>query len=106
MFLSGDEIGVHSFNGHLLNKIFNGKVEIKKRIGGDEITIYFATQEGKYYYFSYRSNVMNFHTNNRKIMDKFDEIDDKDRVKEIKGIEYRFKKASRLNVRSFQNRYM
>jgi hypothetical protein len=106
MFLSGDEIGIHSFNGHLINKIFNGKVEIKKRRGGDEITIYFATEEGKYYYFSYRSNVMNFHTNNRKVMDKFDEIDDKDRVKEINGVEYRFKKASRLNVRSFQNRYM
>ena len=106
MYLSGDDIGVHNFNGHLLNKIFKGKVEIKKRRGGDEITIYFTTEKGDYYYFSYRANVMNFHTNNRKIMDKFDEIDDKDREKEINGIEYRFKKASRLNVRSFQNRYI
>jgi len=106
LFLSGDEIGIHSFNGHLINKVFTGKVEIKKRRGGDEITVYFETEDGKYYYFSYRSDVMNFYTNNRKIMDKFDEIDDKDREKEINGIKYRFKKASRLNVRSFQNRYI
>ena len=106
LFLSGNDVGIHDFNGHLINKIFNGKVEIKKRKGGDEITIYFVTQNGKYFYFRYKENVLNFHTNQREIMAEFDKIEDEDRSKEINGIKYRFKKASKLNVRSFQNKYL
>ncbi len=106
LFLSGNEVGVHNFNGNLVNKIFNGKVEIKKRKGGDDITIYIVSQNGKYFYFSFRDNVLNFYTNNRDIMDKFDAIEDEDREKEVNGIKYRFKKASKLKVRSFQNKYI
>jgi hypothetical protein len=108
LFLSNEDdgVGIHNFNGHVINKFFNGRVEIKKRKSGDEITFYIVTQNGKYFYFSYRNNVLNFYTNHREIMDKFDDIDDEDREKEINGIKYRFKKASKLKVRSFQNKYM
>ena len=106
LFLSGKDIGVHNFNGHLVNKFFNGRIEIKKHKSGDEITMYIVTQNGKYLYFSFKNTVMNFYTNNKSIMEKFDKIDDEDRVKEINGTKYRYKKASKLKVRSFQNKYI
>ena len=105
LFLSDENVRIHSFNGHLINKIFTGRVEIKKRKGGDEFTIYFVNQSGKYFYFRYRNNVMDFHTNQKQIMERFDAVEDEDRSAEVNGIKYRFKKASRLKVRSFQNKY-
>ena len=106
LFLSDDKIEIHSFNGHIVDKAYTGKIEIKRRDDGDEITVYFVTLAGKYYYFNYKANVMNFYTNNLYIMKKFDKISDKRRKKEINGFEYRYKKASKMNVRLFQNKYI
>jgi len=105
LFLSEQRVSLHNFNGAPISKIFNGRVEIKKRRGGDEYTIYLISQSGKYYYFRYRDNVLDFYTNQKLIMEMFDEIEDEDRSYEVDGIKFRFKKASRLKVKTFQKKY-
>ncbi|MEN8137853.1 MAG: hypothetical protein ABFR62_05425 [Bacteroidota bacterium] len=106
LFLSEQNISVQNFNGGIINKVFNGRVEINKRRGGDEYTIYIVSQNGKYYYFRYRDNVLDFYTNQKLIMDMFDAIEEEDRSYEVNDIKYRFKKASRLKVKTFQQKYI
>ncbi|MCK5781258.1 MAG: hypothetical protein KAH10_01600 [Flavobacteriales bacterium] len=106
LFLSDNNISIQSFDGVWVNKIYNGRVEIKKRRSGDEYTIYFVNSNGKYYYFKYHDNVLDFHTNQRQIMEQFDSIKDEDREFVIDGVNYRFKKSSRLKVKSFQAKYI
>ena len=105
IFISNQELSLHNFDGQLINKIFNGRIELKKRKGGDEYTVYILTQEGKYFYFRYRNNVLDFFTNNKDVMKVFDEIEEKERNLIINGKKYRFKKASRLKVKTFQKKY-
>lgn len=104
-FESENEIGLAMVDGKLVNKTLKGKLEIKKGRSMDEITLYFVCDNDNYYYFRYRDNVMDFYSNNTEAMEAFDLIDEEDREVEVNGVKFKFKKASRLKVRTFQRIY-
>ncbi|MFY8021672.1 MAG: hypothetical protein ACOVP1_10755 [Bacteroidia bacterium] len=54
---SGD-FGLRSIDKYLVERRISGKVEIVKKRGGDEMTIYLQQPKGSWYYFKYQKGVM------------------------------------------------
>jgi glucan-binding YG repeat protein len=52
------DFGLRSIDKYLVERRINGKVEIVKKRGGDEMTIYLQQPQGSWYYFKYQKGVM------------------------------------------------
>lgn len=57
-FISFGDIGIRSFDKYLIERKVQGRVEITKRRGNDEIVIYLQQNKGSWYYFKYSKGNM------------------------------------------------
>lgn len=57
-YVSVGPIGLGSVGKTILNKLIDGKVEFKKKHGGDEINIYLELDPMHWYYFNYTNGLM------------------------------------------------
>ena len=63
-YVSEGKIGVGSIGKTFVNKMCDGKVEIKKKRGGDEITIYLELDPQHWYFFDYVNGYMQVMSSN------------------------------------------
>ena len=57
-FVSDGKIGIVSIDKKQINKYVNGYITLKKQKAGDEINIYIEFSENDWYYFNYKTNIM------------------------------------------------
>lgn len=92
-YVSVGPIGIGSIGKQQVSKYVDGFIEIEKKRTGDEISIYFEFEKGRYwYFFNYRNNLMQTISSNEVYNSVIRDLkDDKRTVKGEKGAEdYRF----------------
>jgi hypothetical protein len=57
-FISQGPIGIVSIKKNQINKYVDGYIEVKKNRSGDEVNIYLEFDSNDWYYFNYKSNIL------------------------------------------------
>jgi hypothetical protein len=57
-FISKGPIGIVALNKNQIDRYVNGYIEVIKKKSGDEINIYLELETNDWYYFNYKSNIM------------------------------------------------
>jgi len=91
-YISEGDFGIENFGKNHVDALVKGKIEIKKRRAGDELTIYFEINK-QWYFFTYYNNVMQVLSSNN-IFNEIIRADmtsksEKNRMKKKKGKEKR-----------------
>jgi hypothetical protein len=66
VFRSLGDIGLGNIEKKEFHKMVNGKLQVKKKKTGDEFDLYFEFEGGRWYYFSFKRNVMRVISSNEK----------------------------------------
>lgn len=103
-----DKIDILQINKKLFGKRLKGKFEIQRDRISDIITIYFEhPYKGHYYFFRFSKNRVNFFTDNKEIMSKFDEL--REKGKDVKvldsGEEYELRTPNQIVIKAFLTKY-
>ncbi len=101
-------VGILSWNGKLYNRQALLKMEINRKKSGDVITMYIEFDSNNWYYFNYRTNIMQFYcSHNTEINNKILELDAKRRTVEGgNGIPtYQFTLGTKRRVEQFLEQF-
>lgn len=82
-FVSEGPIGIVAIKKNQINKYVDGYIEVKKNRSGDEVTIYLEFDSNDWYYFNYKSNLMQAISSNQEFNDII--INMKDDNKQLKA---------------------
>lgn len=84
-FTSEGPIGLANIVKDQVNKYVEGKIEIKRKRGGDEINIYLQLDERKWYYFNYTGGYMLAVSSNEKFNESISSLKADKRKLVVKG---------------------
>jgi hypothetical protein len=82
-FISEGKIGIGNIDGHPLNVLVNGHLEIQKRRSGSSFDLYLQPTERLFYYFAYTPGVLQAIARNRQFMSKL--MEEKESKRMLKG---------------------
>jgi hypothetical protein len=105
VFYSDDKIYLRSINRQNINKFFKGKVEVARVGSNYDISVMLLNDEGNYYYFRFNKDVIEFHTDQKIVMEMFDQLANSEKKGAFKGAKITLKKASDVKVRTLRRRY-
>lgn len=84
-FLSVGKIGLGAINKSELYKQVDGYIQIQRKKGGDNFTLYFELDPKTWYYFYYFKGVMSVVSSNAEFNNSIKELKSKDRKQDVKS---------------------
>ena len=105
--ISKNALGLGNINEYQINKLFEGKIELSKHSSGDLFSIYFDTDLGESYFFSYGNELLisrsSLDTYNIEIL----EVKTQQRKLGTKKgeVEYQYDLSSEDDVDNFKKRF-
>ena len=85
-FVSQGPIGIVAFSKNQINKFVKGYITVQKTRGGDEVNIYLEFDQNDWYYFNYKSNLLQAVSSNAEFNKAItDTKPDKRQLKSEKG---------------------
>jgi hypothetical protein len=82
-YRSTGKIGVGNLFGYQVNRIVEGMIEIRKKIGGDEMDIYLKLDEQNWFYFGYTREMMQVLSSDQTFNDRLQKLPDK--IRKVDG---------------------
>ena len=65
-FISDYELPINNIDGHKIDLMVPGVLEIQPRLSGDKINLYIEVSPGQYYFFTYQKGVMNIFSTDKE----------------------------------------
>ena len=64
-FISDYELSINNIDGHKIDLMVPGVIEIQPRLSGDKINLYIEVSPGQYYFFTYQKGIMNIFSSDK-----------------------------------------
>ncbi len=84
-FISIGKIGLGAINKNEIYKQIPGYIQIQRKKGGDNFTLYFELDQQNWYYFYYYKGVMSVVSSNAEFNNSIKELKTKDKKQEVKS---------------------
>lgn len=84
-FLSVGKLGIGAINKNELYKKVEGNIQIQRKKGGDNFTLYFELDPQTWYYFYYFKGVMSVVSSNAEFNNTIKELKSKDKKQDVKS---------------------
>jgi hypothetical protein len=105
-YISKGPIGVMSLGRNPVNRYMNGHLELIRRRSGDMFTVYLEINPAQYYFFDYRSGIMQAISSDNEFNNRISEVKQDKRVQSKPGLEetYEYLVSSRRKMIDFLRR--
>ncbi len=105
-YVSRGRIGVLSIGKNAVNRYVNGTIELIRRRSGDALTIYLELNGQQWYFFDYRSGIMQALSTDPAFNDRIESVKQEKRMQSKPGIEetYEYVTSSRRKLIDFLRR--
>ena len=64
-FISDFELSINNIDGHKIDLMVPGVIEIQPRLSGDKISLYIEVSPGQYFFFTYQKGIMNIFSSDK-----------------------------------------